>query len=300
MQKYLDSQSAHLELVHLSSFYEKKAKFLHAQSSSPLKSVATYGRLFASLMASRGTPSDTSSLDSPSYEPCTEEGKRCTYVSNTKATSEVPLTQSQFDIIPSILDMKKTGHELSSVFGAHLPPFRTAIQTKDSYRCKECQCLLIRPEPKALAPKFQVRLLANQTVPRLCVISKQATSTQIRFELQITNPADNDILINLSRFSLEPIENAEDLPISVDSIAFSCSEFRMHAKPDFEFDEFEQFLQPSEGVVIDRNFATLSAICQLESSTDCSGIPLVMEWSKIDESGDGVGKGARVIVVLLK
>lgn len=96
---------------------------------------------------------------------------------------------------------------LSLSFGSHtqnrkIHPQRIHLAIKRSKRCRTCRHILIKPEQKAQATRFKIKLVAMNYIPNITLIPKKNWPLQVNVPTQIllkfTNPLYEEMHITLA------------------------------------------------------------------------------------------------------
>ncbi|KAG9290787.1 hypothetical protein G9A89_011750 [Geosiphon pyriformis] len=81
-----------------------------------------------------------------------------------------------------------------------LQPQRIHLRTKRVKRCRSCRHILIKPEQKAQATKFKIKLVALNYIPKITVAKLPPLILQqtVQVVLKFSNPHLDDIIVSLS------------------------------------------------------------------------------------------------------
>ncbi|CAG8744509.1 5757_t:CDS:2, partial [Ambispora leptoticha] len=81
-----------------------------------------------------------------------------------------------------------------------LQPQRIHLRTKRVKRCRSCRHILIKPEQKAQATRFKIKLVALNSIPKITITSlpKLILNQQTKIILKFSNPLYEEIIVDLA------------------------------------------------------------------------------------------------------
>ncbi|RIA96432.1 dynactin p62 family-domain-containing protein [Glomus cerebriforme] len=81
-----------------------------------------------------------------------------------------------------------------------LQPQRIHLRTKRVKRCRSCRHILIKPEQKAQATRFKIKLVALNSIPKITIASlpKLILNQRTQIVLKFSNPLYEEISVNLA------------------------------------------------------------------------------------------------------
>ncbi|CAG8638375.1 168_t:CDS:2, partial [Dentiscutata heterogama] len=81
-----------------------------------------------------------------------------------------------------------------------LQPQRIHLRTKRVKRCRSCRHILIKPEQKAQATRFKIKLVALNSIPKITITSlpKLILNQCTRIVLKFSNPLYEEIIVDLA------------------------------------------------------------------------------------------------------
>ncbi|CAG8457776.1 2824_t:CDS:2 [Acaulospora colombiana] len=88
-----------------------------------------------------------------------------------------------------------------------LQPQRIHLRTKRVKRCRSCRHILIKPEQKAQATRFKIKLVALNSIPKISIASlpKLILNQPTQIVLKFSNPLYEEIMVDL-KLNDEPLE----------------------------------------------------------------------------------------------
>ncbi|CAG8511656.1 12928_t:CDS:2 [Acaulospora morrowiae] len=118
------------------------------------------------------------------------------------------------------------------------PYKRIHLRTKRVKRCRSCRHILIKPEQKAQATRFKIKLVALNSIPKITITSlpKLILNQQTQIVLKFSNPLYEEIMVEL-KLNDEPLEYGK---ITIPSPHFNITPYN----EVWEYDEQE--LVPSK------------------------------------------------------
>ncbi|KAI9207845.1 dynactin p62 family-domain-containing protein [Polychytrium aggregatum] len=207
LQKAEDERSDVKEFESLRAYFEKAMK-AQGQPTGVLKSGGAINSISSSLLASipglaslgMGLPK-TNPLPigrTEELEPYESYAKE--FPDNSKADEEDPLWR--LDTVTTLAQRLNQPDD-EPRRRMDLRPQRIQLRTKRSKRCRQCDHFLIKPEIKAVATRFKIKLIAREFLPTITIaqpmpLSPLTPDVPVKLLLKFTNPIDQEMDVSIA------------------------------------------------------------------------------------------------------
>ncbi|KAL7752285.1 hypothetical protein RI367_002331 [Sorochytrium milnesiophthora] len=121
-------------------------------------------------------------------------------VASVSLESQLAADEQQVEALRTMANAED-GYAQQPKMSNKLLPLRTHLRAKLSKRCRTCDSILIKPEPKAQQVKFKIKRTALAFIPNVTImqpmpwLQRWATT---KIALRFTNPLEQDIFVELS------------------------------------------------------------------------------------------------------
>lgn len=117
------------------------------------------------------------------------------------------------DKVSTLTQKMKSLHDQPYIV-SKIHPQRIHLRIKRSKRCRTCRHILIKPEQKAQATRFKIKLVAMNYIPTLSLVKPPTTTLPLQLNkatqivLKFTNPLYEEIEVSLATASDDSVEGA--------------------------------------------------------------------------------------------